>query len=125
LDQSNLDLEKDLDNSIDKTTITQLREDLGGDFKELLDIFLEDSPKLISAIKEAVKALDMNGVNMGAHTLKSSSGNMGAKNLFDYCKTLEGLGKSEIKDGMVEELEKIEHEYSLVREFLLLEKDKK
>ena len=67
---------------------------LGGDgtpafLYELIDAYLEDCPARIAAIKEALAASDGALLNRAAHTLKGSSGNMGAVALAAQCDALQ------------------------------------
>ena len=48
---------------------------------EVIDLFLEDAPQLLSTIREAVGRGDADGVRRGAHALKGSAGNFGASTL--------------------------------------------
>lgn len=77
------------DRAIDPETIQGLRE-LGGDdepelLAELIQIFLEDAPQRMKDITEGLAHGDLTRVERGAHTLKSSSANIGALGLSDLC----------------------------------------
>jgi HPt (histidine-containing phosphotransfer) domain-containing protein len=71
--------------------------------KRIIDAYLEDTPKLIEKMKDAVDKDDTFEVAKAAHTLKSSSGNVGAVELSDRCKQLEALARRGSL-GMVREL---------------------
>ena len=78
--------------AIDAATIQGLRE-LGGDDEpgllgELIDMFLEDAPERMRDITEGLAAHDIGRVERGAHTLKSSSANIGALGLSDLCRRI-------------------------------------
>ncbi len=78
--------------AIDPQVIQGLRE-LGGDDEpdllvELIDIFLEDAPHRMKDISEGFAAGDLDRVERGAHTLKSSSANIGALQLSDICRQI-------------------------------------
>ena len=66
---------------------------LGGGGRELLTkmigLFLQDAPRRLAAIREAMKRDDAHAVAGAAHAFKSSSANLGAAALSDMCKRLE------------------------------------
>jgi HPt (histidine-containing phosphotransfer) domain-containing protein len=77
---------------IDPATIKGLRE-LGGEDEpgllgELIEMFLEDAPERMRDITEGIAAGDIGRVERGAHTLKSSSANIGALGLSDLCRRI-------------------------------------
>jgi HPt (histidine-containing phosphotransfer) domain-containing protein len=78
--------------AIDAATIQGLRE-LGGEDEpgllgELIDMFLEDAPERMRDITEGLAKNDIGRVERGAHTLKSSSANVGALVLSDLCRRI-------------------------------------
>jgi HPt (histidine-containing phosphotransfer) domain-containing protein len=77
---------------IDPAVIQGLRE-LGGDdepglLAELIEIFLEDAPERMKDITEGLATGDVGRVERGAHTLKSSSANVGALSLSELCRKI-------------------------------------
>ena len=77
---------------IDPKVIQGLR-DLGGEdepglLAELIKIFLEDAPQRMKDITEGLAGGDLLRVERGAHTLKSSSANIGALALSDLCRRI-------------------------------------
>jgi HPt (histidine-containing phosphotransfer) domain-containing protein len=77
---------------IDPKIIQGLR-DLGGEdepglLAELIKIFLEDAPQRMKDISEGLASGDLGRVERGAHTLKSSSANIGALALSDLCRRI-------------------------------------
>jgi two-component system sensor histidine kinase/response regulator len=77
---------------IDLKVIQGLRE-LGGEdepglLAELIEIFLEDAPLRMKDITEGWAVHDLGRVERGAHTLKSSSANIGALGLSDLCRRI-------------------------------------
>lgn len=78
--------------AIDEEVIQGLR-DLGGDDEpelllELIGIFLEDAPLRMKDITEGLAHDDLARIERGAHTLKSSSANIGALGLSDLCRRI-------------------------------------
>ena len=62
----------------------------GGDLLiELIDIFVDDATERVRSMISALAAGDLVGVEQHAHTLKSSSANMGALGLSELCQEIE------------------------------------
>ncbi len=74
---------------IDANTIGELKDVMGEDYLELIKVFLEDAPMHISKLEEAVASGDLSRMVGPAHTLKSSSANLGALNLSNCAKRIE------------------------------------
>lgn len=79
---------------IDMSTFEELKQNAGADFiDELIDTFLEDGPKLINQLKDALKAGDAEAFRRAAHSLKSNGATFGATQLSQLAKDLEVIGK--------------------------------
>jgi HPt (histidine-containing phosphotransfer) domain-containing protein len=63
-------------------------------FGELVDLFIDNSLKNLTELKQALAASDAKQVERIAHTFKSSCANMGASELSDLCVQLERLGRA-------------------------------
>ncbi len=74
--------------------VENLKEMMGSDYPSLVRIYLEDSPKLIGQIQTALDKRDFQALVPPAHTLKSSSANLGALALSDIAKTIEKSARS-------------------------------
>jgi HPt (histidine-containing phosphotransfer) domain-containing protein len=72
---------------------------MGEDFALLVQTFAKDSGQRIEAIQEAVTADDADALRRAAHSFKGSSGNMGAPELAELCRTLEELGRNGTTEG--------------------------
>jgi HPt (histidine-containing phosphotransfer) domain-containing protein len=73
----------------------ELLDRLGGDVDLLTDVirlFLDDCPKRLAAIKEAVELKDADLIRISAHALKGAAGTLSAAAVFDAAQTLERLG---------------------------------
>jgi HPt (histidine-containing phosphotransfer) domain-containing protein len=81
------------DGTLDARVIENLRE-IGGQemISELAEMFLDDARSAIDTLKEAVEGGDARTVRRAAHTLKGSSGNMGAGGMARVCARLEEVG---------------------------------
>jgi signal transduction histidine kinase/CheY-like chemotaxis protein len=64
-----------------------------GLIKKIMQVFLDSSGDTLRQIDQAVAAGDADGLRRGAHTLKSSSANVGAKTLSGLLWQLETLGR--------------------------------
>jgi HPt (histidine-containing phosphotransfer) domain-containing protein len=62
--------------------------------QEILTLFLNEVPKKIEALRAAVPGGDLTAVQRTAHSLKGSSGNIGARALHDVCRRLDDEAKS-------------------------------
>lgn len=79
---------------IDLTEFENLKQLSGDEFiNELIDTFLEDAPKMISELRDALKSGDAEVFRRAAHSLKSNSATFGATHLSALAKELEMLGK--------------------------------
>ena len=80
-------------------------------FERLLDLFLEHMPKQISELTKAHQSGNAAGLAAVAHTLKSSSANVGALQLAAICKKLEaelrrsGGQATEVTDSLVKDMQ--------------------
>ncbi len=61
-------------------------------FSEVIELFLEDRPARLAAIKKAVDQRDGETIRTAAHALKGAAGNLSAAGLFEAAYTLERLG---------------------------------
>ena len=87
---------------LDQPTLAGLLDSLGGDvdfLKELVDAYLDSTPGLFAAMRQAAAAGDGAALQRAAHSLKTGSANMGALALAALCKQLEDMSKSGALDG--------------------------
>ncbi|ENO97267.1 response regulator [Thauera phenylacetica] len=88
--------------AIDRGFLEQFRElDPAGGLAladRILGVYLDTCGKSFTQIEEAAAAGDGEGLRRAAHSLKSSSGNVGAKRLYALLRDFEGLGR----DGSIE-----------------------
>jgi HPt (histidine-containing phosphotransfer) domain-containing protein len=82
----------------------------------LLDMVIEqyfiDSPRLLDNMRKAVASGEPKGLLHAAHSLNSSSANLGAHSLAELCKQMEVLLRSKSADHVGELLAMIEAEYA-------------
>ncbi|MGF6709076.1 signal transduction histidine kinase/CheY-like chemotaxis protein/HPt (histidine-containing phosphotransfer) domain-containing protein [Luteibacter sp. W1I16] len=60
----------------------------------VIDLFSLDAPRLVEAMLEAVRSNDADALRHAAHTLKSTSANVGAVSLSTSCREIEQLARS-------------------------------
>ena len=90
-----------------------------GLFGKVLSLYLFDSPKLVEGILSAVEKGDGESLRRAAHTLKSSSANVGANDLPELCRKIEEMARAgEIPASGDPLLGRLEEEYRSVREAL-------
>jgi len=82
---------------------------------ELIDCYLEDSPKLLQAMATAIAQTDGETLRRAAHTLKSSSADQGAILLSGLCKELEDIGRTGTLTGAAAKVAQAETEYERVQ----------
>src|SRR5690554_4032471 len=63
---------------IDEEVLGELRTMLGDEVEHLIEVFLEDTPKLLARLEIAASGPDYDALRDAAHSLKSSSANLGA-----------------------------------------------
>jgi HPt (histidine-containing phosphotransfer) domain-containing protein len=81
---------------------------------ELIDLFAQEGPAFLAALREAAQAGELEAARRKAHDLKGSSANLGASRLKELCHGLEAAARAgdlaTIRDrlpGVAEELERV------------------
>ncbi|PPJ44168.1 hybrid sensor histidine kinase/response regulator [Pseudoxanthomonas sp. KAs_5_3] len=74
---------------LDQTMLEELREIAGDETARIITVFLEDAPRLIATLEKAAAIPDLDAMRDAAHTLKSSSANVGAMALSAAAKRVE------------------------------------
>ena len=119
-------LECDPDPPLDQVTLANLRE-LGGDedpgfLNEIIDQFLQDAPRHIEAIEQAMMMENPDMVMKAAHSFKGGCGNMGAQPLAALCVILEEMGRQGTVAGSDVVFSKIQNEWNRLEHALQAEK---
>jgi PAS domain S-box-containing protein len=78
----------------------------------IIQAYQEDAPTYYAAIKTAIEANDADLLRKTAHTLRSSSANLGGLRLAHVCKQLENLGRSGTTQGSLDQWPVLQHQYS-------------
>ena len=74
---------------LNASVLDDLREVLGSEVDKIITLYLEDAPRLIAQLERAVVGNDPIALRVAAHTLKSSSANVGATTLSEAARDLE------------------------------------
>lgn len=106
--------------------IRALSADRGGALvQRVINAYVADTPQHLKTLHLAIGARDTTSVRKVAHSLKSSSANVGAEALAQMCKDMEILGRNDSTEGAAGILTDMEHEFQAVRDSLsaILEKE--
>lgn len=85
---------------------------------ELVQTYIEDADPLMVSICQALQQQDADSLSAAAHTLKSSSGNLGANAIAEISLQFETAGKNGDLTAVVDLLPALEQEYQLLRQAL-------
>ncbi|MCH7599181.1 MAG: Hpt domain-containing protein [Myxococcales bacterium] len=80
--------------------------------ERVIGSFLSSSPELLVAIRDAATSEDAPSLVAAAHSLKSSSGNVGASRLSELCAAAEAAGKRGAPGEVVELIGPLETAFS-------------
>ncbi len=107
--------EEVLDQSV-LASLRELQEEGEPDIlEEVGGLFLKHAPEKISAIEKAVAEGNAKGLQVAAHSLKSSSAYVGAMLLSAMSKDLEMMGRSGSLEGSSEKAESLKAEFLRVK----------
>ena len=110
---------------LDRQVLEQLGKVLTNGKPELLtrviNLYLTESPKLVQKLKQAAGASDAREIARSAHSLKSSSANVGAKVLSRYCEDIEASAKRSDTNEARSMVARIESEHGSVLSALTAE----
>jgi two-component system sensor histidine kinase/response regulator len=84
---------------------------VGGDaelLKEIAVIFLDDYPKVMAEIRDAIAGRDAKQLEVSAHTLKGSAANFGAGTVVESSFRLEQMGRAGQLDQSLDALHSLE-----------------
>jgi two-component system sensor histidine kinase/response regulator len=82
--------------------------------RELVGLFLEDSPALLNDLRAGVAGQDAVKVERAAHSLKGSVGNFGATRLAELARRLEAMGRARDLDSAPDALTALEQELARI-----------
>jgi HPt (histidine-containing phosphotransfer) domain-containing protein len=90
---------------------------------EIIDTFLEDGPKRLEAIQEAINLGDTDQLHRLAHSFKGASSSLGALSFSSMCGQLEVAGRSGAIPEAKQLFSTLRSEYEKVRLALVKERD--
>ena len=119
-------LEDDPDPPLDRAVLADLRK-LGGDedpgfLDAIIDQFLQDAPRHVEAIEQAMTQGNPDALMNAAHSFKGGCGNMGAQPLAAWCLKLEEMGRHGTVAGSDVVFSKIKNEWNRLEKALQTEK---
>ena len=104
---------------VNQATLDELIQSTDADFvKDLIDTFLDDTPRLFGEMQQALAAHDPEVFRRAAHSLKSNSASFGALRLSAQAKELEMLGKAGNLAAVGDRLASLAAEFDRVKEVL-------
>jgi HPt (histidine-containing phosphotransfer) domain-containing protein len=80
--------------------------------RKLIGIFLKDTPARVAQIRDGLASADSKMAEVGAHSLKSSAGNLGAHRLQELAQVAENTGAEGDVERLKEIFPELEAEYS-------------
>lgn len=103
---------------LDPEVLEELRSILGTEVDRLIEVFLDDTPRLIAALEGAVVGPDYEMLRNASHTLKSSSANLGAMSLSNAAKKLELAMRTQTLERPAVAVAVIANEFARARQAL-------
>jgi len=92
---------------------------------ELIDLYLEDTPHRVAAIREALAKTDGQSLERAAHCLKGSSASLGAGQVAVLCEELELIARNFSLQAVEVVVTRLEHEFERVRQTFLAERQRR
>jgi CheY-like chemotaxis protein/HPt (histidine-containing phosphotransfer) domain-containing protein len=80
--------------ALDKTVVEDLREVMGDEFLSLIRVFLEDTPRTLERLQAAAATGEIPPMIAAAHSLKSTSANLGALEMSELARQIEHGGRA-------------------------------
>ncbi len=83
--------------------------------KKVIGLYLENAPGLLDGLRTGLVSNDADALRMAAHSLKSSSANLGAKALAQACLELETLAHNQQLEQAAGVVSQVESGFNLVQ----------
>jgi len=104
---------------IDMPTYEALKEAMGADYiVEVIQVYFEETPQLLSNLREALEKQDCETFRRAAHSIKSTSNSFGALNFGAEARELEMLGREGKLEGAASKVNALEADYLVVKQAL-------
>jgi len=82
---------------------------------DLIRLFLEDGPAKVAAVRTGLDSRDYEMMERAAHSLKGSSGNLGARRLQMVCEQLQIASRTKDESSVVALTPQLQVEFDMVR----------
>ncbi len=105
---------------VDVAVLEQLRDAIGEKVNDIINLYLEDMPKTLHEMQEAVNGSDFTTIMRLSHSLKSSSANLGAMQTSAIAKGLEEQLRSGQQDVKIltEQIQLLSQQHDQVQTIL-------
>ncbi|MDA3963744.1 MAG: Hpt domain-containing protein [Planctomycetota bacterium] len=106
---------------LDRSMLAEIRDMSTPDddlFGEIIDTYLDDVPKRIAGLHEAIAAGDADKIHRAAHTMKGSSSNLGLLGMVAACQAVVNAGRSGQLDGVEAKAAALDQAFARAREIL-------
>lgn len=104
---------------VEREALDRLREWGGDDLVvKMLNLFLEHGPERVEQIRSGIESGTLEEAQRGAHSLKSSAGNLGARRLQAGAARMEGLADEGDLNGVQKHLPELETAFREARSSL-------
>jgi CheY-like chemotaxis protein/HPt (histidine-containing phosphotransfer) domain-containing protein/anti-sigma regulatory factor (Ser/Thr protein kinase) len=112
--------------ALDREVLDQLREDLGGTaaLREVIRSFLDQTPSVLSALRDAAARADVSGIRRTAHMIKGTSSVLGARELSEQCADIERVGQTGSIDDVASRVIAVEASYRTIETALKAEMER-
>jgi CheY-like chemotaxis protein len=103
----------------DADILAELQSVLGEETEHIVRVFLEDTPQLLAQMEQAALGPDYPALRAAAHSLKSSSANLGALALSEAAKQVELGARAQALDRPAVAVAMVAEEFARARQALL------
>jgi len=103
---------------IDEAVFNEIASLMGDALNSFIETYLENSPKLLAAMKSAIPADDLEAVAHNAHQLKGGSGSIGGMQIFRLAKQMEEDARQLKKNNLGQVLAELEAAYGVLAQEL-------
>lgn len=110
--------EKEVTDPVDLKKMGEHREELGDHFNKIIELYLQDTPPRIEALRSAAESADVHTLSEAAHGLRGSSSNLGTNVLAGLCQVLEEQAHTGVVDDPLDYVQRIEKEYARAKQVL-------
>jgi HPt (histidine-containing phosphotransfer) domain-containing protein len=104
--------------ALDHAVIARYQQLSAGFLDRLIKAYLDHAPTSLGMLRKAQSQQDFPSIKSAAHTLKSSSANLGAMRLADLCQKVEQAAHAQDSSVLPDLMQKIGVEYFSVEEAL-------